>query len=306
MRANWRTGVRGAAALVSALSLLVVGAQLSASGQTLPSSSSSAVTVPQAVTVVANKGDFTGDGHADVLTRDASGRLYLYPGNGTGGFLPRVTYGYGWNAMTALVTVGDWNGDGHNDLMARDSKGRLYLYPGNGASGWLARVAYGYGWNTMTAIVGVGDFNGDTKPDLVARQSTGQLWLYPGNGTGGWLPRVAYGYGWNGMTSILGVGDFNSDGKMDLAARDAAGKFWLYGGNGTGGWLPGRTLIGTGWDRFTALAAPWDFSGDGKADVLARNSLGQLYLFRGDGTAFWILPATVVRTGWNVFTAIVA
>ncbi len=252
------------------------------------------------------KSDFNGDHVPDVITRNSAGRLFLYPGNGTGGWLPTIAYGYGWNAFTAIVAVGDWNGDDANDLMARDTSGRLYLYPGNGNAGWLPRVAYGYGWNTMTAIVGVGDFNGDDAPDLMARQSTGRLWLYPGNGTGGFLPRVAYGYGWNGMTSILGVGDFNSDGAMDLAARDTAGQLWLYAGNGSGGWLPGRTLIGTSWQRFTALVAPWDFSGDGNVDVMARNSLGQLYLYQGDGDDYWKLPAKLIGTGWNVFTAIVA
>lgn len=252
------------------------------------------------------KSDFNGDHNPDVITRNSAGRLFLHPGNGTGGWLSTIAYGYGWNAFTALVAVGDWNGDDANDLMARDSSGRLYLYPGNGTGGWLPRVAYGYGWNAMTAIVGMGDFNGDDNPDLMARQSDGRLWLYPGNGTGGFLPRVAYGYGWNAMTSILGVGDFNSDGTMDLAARDTAGQFWLYAGNGTGGWIAGRTLIGTGWQRFTALVAPWDFSGDGNVDVMARNSLGQLYLFQGDGDDYWKLPAKLIGTGWNVFTAIVA
>lgn len=252
------------------------------------------------------KSDFTGDHKPDVVARNSAGRLFIYPGNGTGGWLPTIALGYGWNAMTAIVAVGDWNGDDANDLMARDASGRLYLYPGNAAGGFGARVAYGYGWNAMTAIVGMGDFNGDDNPDLMARESTGRLWLYPGNGTGGFLPRVAYGYGWNGMTSILGVGDFNSDGAMDLAARDTAGQLWLYAGNGTGGWLLGRTLIGTSWQRFTALVAPWDFSGDGNVDVMARNSLGQLYLYQGDGDDYWKLPAKLIGTGWNVFTAIVA
>jgi len=48
-------------------------------------------------------GDFNGDGRVDVLARDSSGSLWLYPGNGRGGWLARVRIGGGWNVMTALV-----------------------------------------------------------------------------------------------------------------------------------------------------------------------------------------------------------
>lgn len=253
------------------------------------------------------KSDFNGDGTSDVISRDSFGRLYLYPGDGASGWLSRIGYGYGWNQMTAIVAVGDWNGDGTNDLVARDEfDGRLYLYPGDGAAGWLPRVAYGTGWNAMHAIVGPGDFDGDGNMDVLAAELTGRLWLYPGDGSGGWLPRIGYGTGWNAMTAILGVGDFDTDGDVDLAVRDDAGRLWLYRGDGNGGFAGARVLIGTGWQNLTALVAPWDFSGDGNVDVLARTSTGDLYLFRGDGTDYWILPAVKVGFGWNGMTAIVA
>ncbi|MDA1362223.1 VCBS repeat-containing protein [Glycomyces luteolus] len=46
-------------------------------------------------------GDFNGDGQADWLARRKSdGALYLYKGNGAGGYSARVMNGTGWNAMT--------------------------------------------------------------------------------------------------------------------------------------------------------------------------------------------------------------
>ncbi|WP_245531547.1 FG-GAP repeat domain-containing protein [Arthrobacter globiformis] len=48
-------------------------------------------------------GDFNGDGKSDVLARDSGGSLWLYPGNGHGGWLARVKVGSGWNGFTALV-----------------------------------------------------------------------------------------------------------------------------------------------------------------------------------------------------------
>jgi len=301
MREHFHFAGRTAVVLVAGLGLLLAGTSVS-SAVPEKTTGTTGVTASAALTIKDN--DFNSDGHPDVLSSDSAGQLFLYPGNGTGGWLPRIGYSHGWNAMTALLVPGDFDGDGHADLMSRDSTGYLRLYSGNGAGGWLVWKRFGGGWNSMTALVGPGDFNGDGFMDVLARLNTGQLFLYPGNGSGGFLPRVGYGTGWNAMTALLGVGDFDGDTFVDLAARDAAGVLWLYRGNGTGGFLPGRTQIGTGWQNFTALVTPWDFSGDGKVDVLARNSLGKLYMYRGTGIGGWTLPAVLVGSGWNNMTAI--
>jgi FG-GAP-like repeat len=39
--------------------------------------------------------DFNGDGKSDVLARGADGTLWMYPGNGTGGFLARKAVAVG-------------------------------------------------------------------------------------------------------------------------------------------------------------------------------------------------------------------
>ncbi|BCW51131.1 hypothetical protein StoSoilB13_34730 (plasmid) [Arthrobacter sp. StoSoilB13] len=159
------------------------------------------------------KNDFNGDGFADILAREASGVLWLYPGNGAGGWLPRLQVGQGWNVMTALVAPGDFNGDGHADVLARDGGGLLWLYPGNGSAGWKPRVQVGSGWEGMSAIEGI-DFHGEGFVDVAARDRGGALWVYRGDGSGGWLPRMWVGSGWSDMSEITGVGDFNGDGPV--------------------------------------------------------------------------------------------
>ncbi|XAZ32284.1 FG-GAP-like repeat-containing protein [Paenarthrobacter ureafaciens] len=202
------------------------------------------------------KNDFNGDSHSDVLARDGAGVLWLYPGNGSGGWLPRVQVGVGWNVMTALVSPGDFNGDALPDVLARDNSGILWVYPGNGSGGWFPRVAVGQGWNAMTEIVGIGSFYGGGFADVAARDASGTLWLYRGDGRGGWLPRMWIGSGWNGMSELTGVADFNGDGVTDLGARDSSGALWLYPPNGIGGWLPHQADRSglerdelTGWSR---------------------------------------------------------
>ncbi|WP_223257127.1 S8 family serine peptidase [Arthrobacter globiformis] len=247
-------------------------------------------------TVIA-AGDFTGDGKADVLARENSGFLWLYPGNGRGGWLARQQVGSGWNVFSSVIAPGDFNGDRRTDILARDMAGELWLYPGNGRGGWLPRTKVGSGWQSFTAIVGPGDLNGDGKADVLARDTSGTLWLYPGNGRGGWLTKTKAGSGWNVMTAVVGPGDFNGDRKADVLARDGSGTLWLYPGNGRGGWFP-RTKPGAGWNAMTAIAGRGDYSGDAKTDLLAVDTNGTLWLYRGSGTGGF-LGRTAVGAGWG-------
>ncbi len=199
-------------------------------------------------------GDFSGDGRGDVLARERStGLLWLYPGNGSGGWLPRSRVGAGWGIFSAILGPGDFNGDQKVDVLARDAAGDLWLYPGNGSGGWLPRSKVGAGWGIFSTILGPGDVNGDGTADVLARQaSTGDLWLYPGNGRGGWLPRARVGAGWNSMTALDSPGDFNGDRTPDVLARDAAGTLWLYARNGATAWYP-RVAVGHGWNSIDAI-----------------------------------------------------
>ncbi|MFI8322766.1 FG-GAP-like repeat-containing protein [Streptomyces sp. NPDC085529] len=193
-------------------------------------------------------GDFSRDGKEDVIAREAStGRLWLYPGTGTGGLGARKLIGAGgWNGMSQIAAVGDLSRDGRADLLAVEkATGRLWLYPGT-ASGTLgARKLIGSGgWNSMNALTGPGDTNGDGRVDVYAREaSTGRLWMYPGTTSGGLGARKLVGTGgWNVMGTFLSVGDFTGDGKPDLAtiARrpilepEHADELRTYRGLGTG------------------------------------------------------------------------
>ncbi|MBT2440873.1 VCBS repeat-containing protein [Streptomyces sp. ISL-36] len=194
-------------------------------------------------------GDFSGDGREDVIAREAAtGKLWLYPGTGTGSLGARVLIGTGgWNAMSRMAAFGDLSGDGRSDVLAvEQSTGKLWLYPGTTTGGLGARTLLGSGgWNGMNALVGAGDMNTDGRADLIAREpSTGKLWLYPGKA--GYLgPRVLIGSGgWNTMETFLGVGDFTGDGHFDLATVSKAdyvneacrgvGCLVTYPGTGTG------------------------------------------------------------------------
>lgn len=145
-------------------------------------------------------GDWNGDGHADLLARQRSdGRLYLYPGDGSGGFRPRVHIGSGWQAITALAATDDWDGNGLPDFIARDRYGDLYLYSGDGSGGFTGKRIIGRGWNVLTQLAGVGDWDGDGTSDLVGVRTDGALLLYSADGRGGFRSWRQFGAGWGGF-----------------------------------------------------------------------------------------------------------
>ncbi|MGA5197368.1 FG-GAP-like repeat-containing protein [Streptomyces exfoliatus] len=204
-----------------------------------------------AMNTLTRHGDFSRDGREDVIAREAStGKLWLYPGTGTGALGSRKLIGSGgWNAMTKITAFGDLTGDARADLLAVEkSTGKLWLYPGTSTGTLGARKLVGSGgWNAMNTLVAPGDMNSDGRADLIAREaSTGKLWFYPATSTGALGSRVLIGSGgWNVMETILAVGDFSADGHNDLAGITTSGYsgegcmgvgcLVLYGGNGTGG-----------------------------------------------------------------------
>lgn len=249
--------------------------------------------------------DYNGDGKADVLASDTAGNLYLYPGDGAGGLLPRQVAlpAPAWSTVTDTITPGDFNRDGKPDLLARAGD-ILWFYPGDGAGSFGARVQVSSGWSTMSQLFSPGDFSGDGIPDFMGRLSTGELRLYEGNGTGGQRTPTTVGTGWNIMNAILSTGDFNGDGKGDvLARRSDTGALWLYPGNGTRGWLPWKQ-ISTGWDNRTSIAGPRDLNGDGSNDVIGRIA-DTLWLYPGTGSgAFSTVPPISLGTGWQAMKII--
>lgn len=90
--------------------------------------------------------DFTGSLGNEFLARSTDGTLYLYVGDGQGGFLGRRVLGHGWQVYRALVGTGDWNGDATPDVLAQGLDGTVRLYRSNAALYDAAII--GRGWQT--------------------------------------------------------------------------------------------------------------------------------------------------------------
>ncbi|MFD6890303.1 FG-GAP repeat domain-containing protein [Streptomyces sp. NPDC059957] len=193
---------------------------------------------------------------------------------------------------TQFLPFGDLDGDRCNDVLVRLVTGEVRMYtPVCGAlpSEGSAYKKVSSDWKLYDSLVSTGDLTGDGKADLLARSSaSGYLYLYPNNGAGGFAPRVKVGTGWNIYKKMISTGDLNGDGKADMLALDASGELWRYDGTGIGtgpGVFKPRTLVFKDWGgSYTAVVGAGDLTGDGKSDLISRDTKGLAWLNAGNGT----------------------
>ncbi|GAA0830978.1 VCBS repeat-containing protein [Streptosporangium amethystogenes subsp. fukuiense] len=262
--------------------------------------------------------DVTGDGKPEVVARDTTGALLVYPHNGstTSNFWTSIVHGStgGWSSADRL-SMDDVTGDGRPDVISRDPSGALWIHPWQSATAgsmWspTTRFAAGTGFEYALDVV-TGDVTGDGKPDLVAHVArSGDLWLLPNTkaATGNpWPDRVTAGTDWGFASQIL-LADVNGDHLQDVLAVDkrlSNGTLWIYLNNGstTGLRWTTRHFGGTGWNIFNHLMAG-DVTGDGRADLVGRDSAGDMYAYPGNGstTAFPWTPRAWVGSNWQTAT----
>ncbi|MCX4808786.1 VCBS repeat-containing protein [Streptomyces sp. NBC_01214] len=270
--------------------------------------------------------DVDGDGLGDVLTRTLSGELWFHKGAGsaTAPLKARVKVGNGWNAYNVITGSDDGDGDGLSDLLARDRDGVEYWFKSVGGGRFAAPAYFGSGYELNKFIVGAGTTSLYGKAQNLGTEADNDLAKYSALANGDYRTppiwagketpgsRTAYATGlnsrnhatyvqnigsdlyiqnervsttWN-YTVTVGPGDLTGDGKGDLLSRDSGGTLWLHPGDGALVTKFGaRIKVGTGWNGYDALVGAGDYSGDGRPDLLARDTSGRLFLFKGTGTA---------------------
>ncbi|WP_328669962.1 FG-GAP repeat domain-containing protein [Streptomyces sp. NBC_00328] len=227
------------------------------------------------------------DGTGDLLTLNSSGGLTFQQGDGKGAFAGKVT-GSGWSTKAVAVPFGDLNGDRCNDVLVRMSDGSLRGYKpacGTAPTPSTSYKALGTGWNAYDVLTSPGDLTGDRRPDLLARKaSTGDLYLFAAKSDGTLAAGKKIRTAWTGYTKIVGAGDLNGDGIGDVLARDKAGTLYRYNGTGTG-LLKDRVKVFSAWGAsYNAIVGVGDITGDGKNDLVERDTSGNVYRSAGTGT----------------------
>ncbi|MFF1509983.1 N-acetylmuramoyl-L-alanine amidase [Streptomyces sp. NPDC058326] len=197
------------------------------------------------------------------------------------------------------------------NVIARDASGVLWQYQGTGSgtTPFLSRYRVGPGWQVYNAITPMTALRADGTGDAVARDKDGVLWYYRGSGnpSAPFASRLRVGGGWNIYNKILGARDMNADGRPDLIARDASGVLWLYTNTGASpNPFATRVRVGGGWNIYNELISTGDMTGDGKPDLVARDTTGVLWLYKNTGgTPNPYATRARVGGGWGVYNVMV-
>jgi hypothetical protein len=179
-------------------------------------------------------GDLNHDGHPDVVAAFNRWGLYIYYGDGRGGFTggpvdvipPRA-----FDSIGASLALGDVNQDGHPDLVINgtfagpEAPNGPEVYVGDGRGGWTAASV---GLKVLTGAapgLALGDVDQDGHPDILAggsvsgelRRGYGLFW-FRGDGKGGWRLVRESGLPAQGLPfpDSLALADLDRDGVPEL------------------------------------------------------------------------------------------
>jgi hypothetical protein len=245
------------------------------------------------------------DGFGDLLTLSSSGALAFQKGTGTAaGKFSGTVSGPGWPTSVKAVPFGDLSGDRCNDVLVRLANGSLRAYKPGCGKALTTSTAYtslGTGWNQYDVLTSPGDVTGDRRADLIVRNSsTGTVYLYKATSVGKLSARVKLYANWKTYKKIVGAGDLNGDGYGDLLAQDKSNVLWRYNGTGTGG-FKSRVKVASGWGAsYNVVVGVGDITGDGKADLVARDTSGYLWRQSGNGKGGFATRVKIA-SGWKAY-----
>ncbi|MFF5297023.1 glycoside hydrolase domain-containing protein [Paractinoplanes globisporus] len=97
--------------------------------------------------------------------------------------------------------------------------------------------------------------------------------------------------------------DFTGNGWSDLLIKNPSnGYLYVYPGSGTTLLSAKRVYIGSGWNTMTQIVRVGDLNRDGREDVVARQTNGDLYFYPGTNAGFGTRKK--IGSGWNAMREI--
>ena len=275
--------------------------------------------------------DINNDGNLDLALADHCHGVFVYLGDGQGGWELVARDVYPVDSVPAEadageytgaedIAVGDVNGDGFLDLVAgsSDKMGGISVYLGDGSGhNWSQHLCSlpTSGWATRVVLT---DLNGDDFLDLIASHNSGPRAWY-GDGQGGWelrsegLPSPTI----KGIYNGLAAGDVNEDGLADIAVSNWVDGPEVYLQQSDGSWQKTPDVFPQMLGGAYGMALG-DVDQDGHLDMvvsgrLSHNEVGYVYgvfVLLGDGQAHWAplvggsgLPETGLPFTWGVALA---
>jgi hypothetical protein len=252
--------------------------------------------------IAVSTGDFNHDGTPDLVVINNAvnqfGTVSVLLADGSGGFLPPVSYGVG-GAVPIWPAVADFNRDGNRDLaISVTTTDSVAVLLGNGDGTFQPAVNYTVGGGPQG--IATGDVNGDGFADIISADECGDdpecrdgtVSVLLGNGDGTFQPRLVFAEGIFPLS--IAVADFDGDNHPDLAianpcgtdeACSSLGTVGIMLGNGDGTFQPVVNYPTTGY--LPVRVDVGKFNHDGHPDVVALNvqdSNITVLTGNGDGT----------------------
>ena len=218
----------------------------------------------------------TGSPQADLVGVGPAGQqLVVMANNGLKNVESLTSTNITNSGLSMVLNAGDWNRDGKPDLIARDaSKDRLYLYAGLGGGRYKGGALMSAGWKTFVNIVGVGDVTGDGRPDLMGRVNGGPMTIFPGAGSTKFQAPILAPSSMRTF-NLVGSGSWKPASMPGSSIYGPGGAFVPF--IGTGGRIP---------KPYNWVVGPGDVDGDGRPDLVARDSAGMLWLLPGTTSGY--------------------
>jgi len=261
--------------------------------------------------------DIAGNGRAElVVTRpDGTAGFYPYSGNPSRPVGVFTSLGSGWQAFTR-ITSGDVNSDGFADLIAKKADGTLWWLRNTGKAtapfGSWARLGSA-SFSAYDSIVG-DDTNADGHADLIARKPDGSLWFFANSGslTNPFGTPLQIGWsGWSQFSNILSISVAvpHRDEQSNLVMRNPSGTGSLDMAQSidrTDPFTTSTTIGASGWAAYPHVVAG-DFTGSGRADLIAVDKAGLVWLYRNTGISTHRYASRVqLATGWTGLKTVLA
>ncbi len=238
-----------------------------------------ALAVPTAPTSVA-VGDANGDGRPDlVITREGSGSVTVFLGDGKGGFDAGVEYPAG--AMPGHVLLKDLSGHGRLSIVVTDAAtGAINVLRGNG-DGTFGKPET-YAAIAHPIAIAAGDFGGNERVDLAVASATG-IAVLANDGEGRYS--AAANLPLSHPAAALATADLKGNGHHDLVVANADGTLSVLLNDGHGH-FEGLSAAKIASGALTSIAAG-DFRGEGRADLavtVGKTNELIVLLGKGDGS----------------------